>query len=334
MKVSNDMVDLEAYTELDPIVLVCASDNKYAMPMAVMVRSVIDNLNNESSRVILFVLDGGISNKNKQKIAKSLNAAKCEIIYLAKPDFLIKDIESAHQYCVDKGIESKTHLSIAAYYRLLIAELLPKNFSKVIYLDCDLVVKGDLENLWRMDIADNYVLAVPDMWINSVSAHNGLLNYRELGIKSEAKYFNSGVLVINMERWRDDKIFSQAIDYFKKNKSYVRFHDQDILNALLAGKWSEVDPRWNVTPGIYEYACWEESPFTEDVYTQLINEPYIIHFAAGDKPWNSQKTLMKEHFFHYVDMTEWSGWRFNFWEQLKLKISYKFKKLKSKLTIN
>lgn len=318
----------------NPIIVVCAADNNYVMPLAVTVRSAIENLENKSSRINFFIIDGGISDQNKDKIKKSLPLQKSEVTFLTRPTQLMSEIETAHQYCVKNSIESHKHISLASYYRLLIAEILPQKFTKVIYLDCDLVVKGHLEEIWNIDIADKYVLAIPDMWISSVSAHNGLLNYQELGIESDAKYFNAGVIVINMERWRSEKIFLQAIDYFKHNKSYVRFHDQDILNALLAGKWSELDPRWNVTPGIYEYSCWQESPFTEDVYNQLINEPYIIHFAAGDKPWNSQKTLMKEHFFHYVDMTEWSGWRFNFWEQLKLKMSYKFKKLKSKLTIN
>lgn len=312
----------------ESIAVVCAADDKYAMPLAVMARSVLENLKSDRN-VIFFIIDGGICNRNKNKILKSLNSKKCEIIFLSKPDVLIRDIEAAHQYCVIEGIENKKHLSVAAYYRLLIAELLPQQFEKAIYLDCDLIVQEDLDKLWQIDLEENYLLAVPDMWIHSISAHNGLINYQELGVDANAKYFNSGVIVINLKKWRTERIFAKAVEYFKTNKSYVRFHDQDILNAILAGKWKEVDPRWNVTPGISEYPSWEVSPFAEDVYNNLLNEPFIIHFAAAAKPWNSLDAEFKEHFFRYVDLTAWSGWRFTFWKQLQLKLAYKFQKLRS-----
>jgi lipopolysaccharide biosynthesis glycosyltransferase len=310
---------LESHRQQEPIVVVCAADDKYAMPLGVMIRSVLANLKG-NRQINLFIIDGGICNHNKKKIVKSLNSKQCEVIFLSKPDFLIKDIKEADQYCVNKGIENKTHLSVAAYYRLLIAELLPQQFEKAIYLDCDLILQEDLEKLWQIDLEENYLLAVPDMWIDSISAHNGLLNYQELGLDANLKYFNSGVIVINLKKWRTERIFAKAVEYFKKNKIYVRFHDQDILNALFAGKWGEIDPRWNVTPGIYEYPSWEVSPFAENVYNNLLNEPFIIHFAAEKKPWNSKDVLLKEHFFHYVDLTAWAGWRFTFLRQIWLEL--------------
>jgi lipopolysaccharide biosynthesis glycosyltransferase len=314
--------------ESEPIVLVCAADDRYAMPLAVMARSALENIRSDR-KVNLFIVDAGIKEVNKRKVLKSLDSGRCEVVFLPKPELLIKDIEAAHNYCVMEEIQAKTHLSMAAYYRLLIAELLPEYIERAIYLDCDLVVKGNLEDLWNIDFEDNYILGVPDMWIHSVSARNGLLNYRELGIEPNTKYFNSGVMVINVRKWRTEEVFDRMVNYFKENKRYIRFHDQDILNAVFAGNWGELDPRWNVTPGIYEYSSWKESPYSEDLYTQLFHNPYIIHFAAAEKPWNSHDALLKEHFFHYVDTTAWAGWRFTPWRQLQMKLAYKFKKLKT-----
>jgi lipopolysaccharide biosynthesis glycosyltransferase len=329
MKVTTS-IDLKEHDRNESIIVVCSADDKYAMPLAVMARSAIENLN-EYRNIVLYVIDGGISTENKEKIIKSLPAEKCKVVFLTAPSVLMRDLELAHQYCVEEEIESNTHVSLATYYRLLIAELLPESCEKAIYLDCDLIIKRDLDHIWQIDIKEDYALAVPDIWINSVSAPDGLLNYKEIGLDANAKYFNAGVMIINIKKWKDDDIFSKSVDYFTKNKHHVRYHDQDILNALLSGKWSEIDPRWNVTPIIHYYSDWKESPFSEEIYNNLIQDPWIIHFASDLKPWNSRKTQLKENFFHYVDMTAWSGWRLTLRRQLQRKVSCEFQKLKESI---
>jgi len=316
----------------EPIVVVCAADDKYAMPLSVTARSLLANLSNDYS-VLLFVIDGGIKKKNKQKILETLSGEYCEVRFIPKPEQFAKRLEEAYRYTITEG-QAKNYISIAQYYRIFIAELLPEQIKKAIYLDCDLVVNKDLSQLWQTDLGENYVLAAQDTWIHSVSANNGLLNYQELGIDPYAKYFNSGVLVINLEKWRREKIPNKAIEYLNHYKEHILYGDQDILNALFTGQWGELDPRWNVTARVYEYSDWHESPYSENIYNHLIqNEPYIIHFVSGEKPWNSRNVPLAEYFFHYIDMTTWSGWRFTFWRELWLKLVYKFRKVISKVRI-
>jgi lipopolysaccharide biosynthesis glycosyltransferase len=325
MKVDNLNLDNKFGPVLDreTIVIVCASDDNYAMPLAVTARSALENLNRDRS-VVLFIIDGGIRNRNKQRILKTIESENCEVIFTPISQVSTDSIEKLHAYTVTEG-QTKKYLSIATYFRLFIPELLPKQIEKVIYLDCDLIIKGDLNQLWQIDLGENYLLAVRDSWMPS--AKDGLLNYQQQGIEPNAKYFNAGVLVINLKKWRVDNIFPRAIECLNQNKEYIRFADQDILNTLFSGQWGELDPRWNVTARVYEYSSWEESPYSEDVYNNLINkDPYIIHFVSGEKPWNSRDVPLKEHFFHYVDRTAWSGWRFTFWTELRLKLVYKFQK--------
>ncbi|MBE9189327.1 glycosyltransferase family 8 protein [Gloeocapsopsis crepidinum LEGE 06123] len=308
-----------------PIVVVCAADDKYAMPLSVTARSLLANLSNDYS-ILLFVIDGGIKKKNKQKILETLSGENCEVRFIPRPEQFAKRLEEAYRYTITEG-QAKKYISIAQYYRIFIADLLPEQIKKAIYLDCDLVINEDLSQLWQTDLGENYVLAAQDTWIHSVSANNGLLNYQELGIDSNAKYFNSGVLVINLEKWRRGKISTKAIEYLNHYKEYILYGDQDILNALFTDQWGELDPQWNVTARVYEYSGWEESPYPENIYNNLIqNKPYIIHFVSGEKPWNSRNVPLAEHFFHYIDMTTWSGWRFTFWRELWLKLVYKFRK--------
>jgi len=303
----------------EPIFLVCAADDRYSMPLTVTARSIIENLKSDR-RIVLFIIDGGIKNHNKEKILSSLSSENFKVEFVPKPTSLLEDIEEFHKYRKMNGEAEQKHVTIASYYRLLISDLLPSQIEKVIYLDCDLVVRGDIEKLWQTNLEEHYLLAVPDMWICSVSHHLGLLNYKELEISPDSKYFNAGVLVINLQKWRLGKITTKAVEYLKQKREYVRYHDQDVLNALLAGQWGEIDPRWNVTPTIHTYSSWRDSPFSEDVYNSLIHEPYIVHFASHDKPWNSRRTLLKDYFFYYVDMTAWSGWRLTLWRRLWLKL--------------
>jgi lipopolysaccharide biosynthesis glycosyltransferase len=310
--------------DCEPILVVCAADNNYAMQLAVTMRSALENLKGKR-KIIFFIIDGGITDLNKQKILKSLILEKCAVEFVSISDSLLKDIEEVHKPM--KSMDRKTkadYVSIASFYRLLIPELLPNEFEKAIYLDCDLVVNGDLENLWQIDLKENYVLAAQDTWIPYISSSTGKLNYQELGIASDSKYFNAGVLVINLKKWRNDKISTTAMKYFKQNLEHIGWYDQGLLNALLVNQWGQLDPKWNFNAtSFYDYSSgdyfsWEDSErlFPEDVYNNLVCNPCIVHFVSEKKPWTSRHTPRKEDFFQYVDMTAWSGWRLTIWRRL------------------
>lgn len=270
------------------IVVVCAADNNYAMPLAVTLRSVIENLKG-NCKIIFYIIDGGITDFNKQKILKSLILEKCEVEFIQISDSLVCDITIAHESIESKNITTKPkYISVAALYRLLIPQLLPEQVEKVIYLDCDLVVKGDLEQLWQTDLGENYVLAVRDTWIPSISSPTARLNYKELGIDPDSQYFNSGVLVINLRKWRTDEFSAKAIKYFKQNLKYIGWYDQGLLNSLLINQWGELDSRWNFNAtSFYDYSSktylpWKDSQslLAESVYNNLIHNPYIVHFVS------------------------------------------------------
>ncbi len=306
-------------SKFQPIILVCAADNNYAMPLAVTVRSALANL--KSNRKIgLFILDGGISKSNKKKIIKSLQSEKLDISWIQIDETQLTNLVLTR------------HLTTTAYYRLLITKFLPLEFDKAIYLDTDMIVKGNLEELWNIPLEDNYALAVQDDVELYISMSGGLRNYQDVGICPDYKYFNSGLLVINLEKWRSENIGEKVLEYIRQNREYVR-NDQDGLNAILAGKWGEIHPRWNQMPRIYDYSSWQESPHAEDIYKELLHQPCIIHFTNSPKPWYAGlkaecRHPKKDLFFQYLDMTDWSGWRDTFW----IRLVRKFMKLTSLTT--
>ncbi|WP_225977353.1 glycosyltransferase family 8 protein [Nostoc sp. CENA543] len=290
-----------------PIVLVCAADNNYAMPLTVTVRSALANL--KSDRLIaLFILDGDISQPNKRKIIQSLDSQRVDIAWIRFDDALFANLTL------------ERHLTIPAYYRLLLAQVLPREFSKAIYLDSDMVVTGNLDELWNIEIGDNYVLAVQDDVQLYISMCAALQNYQELGISPHSKYFNSGLLVINLDKWRSDDIGSKVVEYLRQNQQYQP-NDQDGLNAILADKWGELHPKWNQMPRIYDDSFRKDTHLPEEIYQEVLHHPSIIHFTNTPKPWYAGIRTECQHpkkdlFFHYLDMTAWSGWRDTIWRRL------------------
>jgi lipopolysaccharide biosynthesis glycosyltransferase len=326
------------------IVVVTTADNNYAMPLAVTIRSALENLRG-NRKMILFILDGGIKAYNKRKIIKSLSSEKCDVNWISKPDALLGNIEVVRPFKIDiPGMGTITevpHMSIATYYRLLIPELLPNHIHKAIFLDSDMVIIEDLGKLWDMEMGENYLLAPQDLWTPYVSSPAGLINHRELGIPADAKMFNPAVFVIDLEKWRAGRISAKCIEYLQHNREYIRVYDADVLNAILVGKWGELDPKWNQTSYIFKFHTWkdwldsplsETIPLTEEVYNSVRNNPYIVHFSGLSKPWNSKRNHpWKNIWFKYVDMTAWSGWRWSRWRRGLKRLTGKIEKLRDKI---
>ena len=168
-----------------------------------MLRSALAHLKG-NRKIVVFIIDGGIKECNKYKILKSIDLEQCDIKWLQPPDSLFERVKVSG------------HVTVAAYFRLIIPELLPHQFRKVIYLDSDLIVNQDLSHLWDVEIGENYLLAVQDVMIPYVSSQEGLVNYIELGIPPSYKYFNSGVLVLNLEKWRTNDISTRVIEYLEQ----------------------------------------------------------------------------------------------------------------------
>ncbi|MBC2606932.1 glycosyltransferase family 8 protein [Pelagicoccus albus] len=290
----------------------CACDNSFAMPLAVMVRSILDTLSC-SEKIELFVLDGGVSPENKKKVLSSWEAHRVDVNWLS-PE--LSDIS---------GLRVSGHVNLLTYFRILLPRMLPERVERVIYLDCDMVVRKDLSVLWDTPLGDYALCAVQDMTVPVMNASEGLENYemcrpflsldvplntyRELSISPTCKYFNAGLLFINLKMWRKERIAERVLSYLRNYNERIQFWDQDGLNAVLYNQWGELDLRWNQIPHIYRYPSWRHSPFDEVDFELARNEPWIIHYAASDKPWNPRSEHpLKGEFYETLKGTQWSDW--------------------------
>lgn len=190
------------------------------------------------------------------------------------------------------------HISVAAYYRLFLASILPTDIDKVIYLDCDLIDAGSLKDLWDTDIAKYPIAAIPDM------TEADLIHYRQLKYSPKLGYFNSGVLLVNLKYWRENQCQNQFESFIHDYIDRIVYHDQDVLNYIFRENKIILPLKYNVQEGaLYERVniSWEYDEQLEEA----LSNPVIIHYTTGQKPWNTGcKHPWKSEWYKYLEKLE------------------------------
>jgi lipopolysaccharide biosynthesis glycosyltransferase len=284
----------------DRLVVACGSDENYGVPLGVTLYSMVSNLPSGTG-IDIYVLSLGISDSTKAKIRRALS----------RPDInLSLEIIEVDPGILDKMPECR-HIKLAAYLRILLPTILPSNCEKVLYLDSDLLIREDITPLWLTDIGDQYVLAAPDGMIPSVSHEHGLYNWKELGMPADALCFNTGVLIINLARWRREDLSQKLFHYAAKHSSYLKWADQDVINALCFESWGLIPPQWNViVRALPSIQAGEPSKFRDyfmSSFEGISNRPAIVHYASEWKPWNPRHSQLKfsKEWYRYLRKSGW-----------------------------
>ncbi len=290
-----------------------AADEAFAMPMAVTVKSMLLSAAG-SSRFRAFVMDGGITEGTRRRVESSWRDDRLEYRWV-KPDLGVLS-----------GLPVSGHVNAMTYARLLLQHYVPEHVERVIYLDSDLLVLGDLSEVWSAPWQDVACLAVPDVgapWIDAVRAESAqarcirhlasqrpISNYEEFGLRPDDPYFNAGVLVANLREWRKLDLCAAALDCLSVNRQSVSYWDQYAINVVLRGRFRALPLEWNQGLMAIAYRHWKRSPFDAETFRRIRHAPKIVHFTTGSKPWNLDGIHpFRRHFFEVVDQTEWRGWR-------------------------
>ncbi len=299
--------------ENEPLNIVFGADNGYAMPLAVAMSSVLINIDSHTKATI-FILDGGISAANKKRILRVFHTHAAKRTHTLQ--WLIPNMETLRQL-------PTAGRPPAIYMPLFLADYLPKDCKKAIFLDCDLITERDLSAILEYDMSHHVVGAVQDYLIQTLSDKEGIYDYGAYGGKADSPYFNSGVLLINLEQWRKQNITKKAAEYLNSRKQIIHY-DQEALNAVLIGKWKRLDPRWNQQGSIFWPQVLKESEFSRELlelYEELVHIPYIIHFLSPSKPW--EYTCMHPFAFRFTWYLKTSNWYTKYeWEKWWFRIRY------------
>ena len=265
------------------IPIIMAANDRYAPYLGVAIKSIIDHVNVDNEYLI-HVLQQDISTTHKNKI---LNLTPKNV----KIDFIdIKEIIRNWQ------IPTVEHLSQETSYRLLVDKLFYQ-YDKVLYIDCDVIVRRDLADLYYTDIGDCILGASLGRLVR------GLCDYicNELNLNS-TKYFNAGVLLINVARFKEEHIGDKGVKLLE-NGRYV-CQDQDVLNILCEGKVFYIDGRWNVEwqhlTGLGGDVVIDEA---RKGTLDYVNNPYVIHYTSSIKPWMRPDIMLAEYFWEKARQT-------------------------------
>lgn len=199
------------------------------------------------------------------------------------------------------------HISVETYYRFLIQEILPF-YDKVLYLDSDMIVTGDIAELYDTDLGDNMIGAVRDIdFLGNLNVKHGKrMGYakKTLGMRNPYDYFQAGVLVISTKALREHYTIQQWLDY-ATNANFI-YNDQDVLNAHCEGKVTFLPWEWDVVHDLENRVgrIFSQAPSKYfDEYMASRNNPKIIHYAGYIKPWTDPDCDFASVYWRYARET-------------------------------
>lgn len=260
----------------EKINIIIASDCNYLCHATVVMLSVLINTDNPEN-VFFYFLDEGIGDENQSYLSQQICDLGSSIVFI--------DIDKS----IFESFHISGHIKHSAYYRILAPLILPSNMTKALYLDSDLMLLKDISKLYSMNLEDAIIAAVEDS-IEQDDMHMKLLN------KVDRRYFNSGVLIIDLVKWREQNITEKVFDYIKENPEKLKYWDQDALNVIFDGRWHSLPYEWNVQTAFFD----------SEKYCESCSNPAIVHFTTDVKPWHIYSMHpYKAEYMQYRKLTRW-----------------------------
>lgn len=253
-----------------------ATDDNYVPFLAVALQSMLDNASNNYNYSIK-ILNTGVSDENIKKIKKyEKENVNIEFVDVKKA---LDEVSLRLHTCI--------YYTQTTYYRLFISSLYPQ-YDKVLYIDCDVVVRGDISKLYNINIGDNLVGATTDQFVMSLPYIHPYMT-KCLGLNKVSDYFNAGVLIMNLKQFREQHFEEQFVDLLARYKFVVQ--DQDYLNVICKDKV------------YYINSSWDKMPSSPDTDVSKVN---LIHYNLIWKPWHADNIPYGDEFWKYVDKTEYA----------------------------
>ena len=258
-------------TNKDCFINVCIScDDNYAKYAGVVIASVLKNADIDDD-LNIYILDGGISYENRNKILSLASIKDCNISFVKIDENKFLDF---------KEITTHAYISLPAYYRLKMPSLLP-NIDRIIYFDCDVIVEKSLNDLFNIEMGNHAIAGVSDI--------------KKKMQKINPTYTNSGILVMDLKNMREQNLESKFYEYAKEHYNEIVCGDQEIINQVCKGEILLIDSKWNVQISNFS----NRSDYTK--------HPHIIHFIGKNKPWQyASFSYRKDLYYKYLQMSPWA----------------------------
>lgn len=285
---------------LDSTIYIASNcDNDYTLFYAALLKS-IEIHHKSPEKIVSYLIGDNISEENKLKVEQSLITKKIEIRWITCEEFMPDGYKLPND---------RSTFPISIYMNIYLPRGLPQKIKRILYLDVDMIVLEDISKLYFMDLGDNILAAALDRVKVIGHEWGGILNYKELSLNPDLPYFNTGVMLIDADKWRANSVTQATIDAIEDNKKHSFYADQYGLNVVFAKlPWLVLPQKWN-------HVSFE--PIKKE-------KPAIIHYVA-QKPIHSHYEGLPEHaetFFDYLSKTKFKD------AQKISKLQWKLKRLK------
>lgn len=246
--------------------IVLAADDNYAVPCMVTIASLLEN--NDQSLCKVFVMTKGFNDANTQLFNKLQSR-------YPDADICIRIID------VNKlrGSIVSERFPIANFFRLLVPEILDDD--KALYMDCDIIVTGDISDLYNTDLTNNVCGLVEDQACEDITLHNRIHTF--------TPYYNAGVLLMNLTEWRKQNVAQKLVNFMHDYPERCLYPDQDAINACYSNSIVRLNYKYNFQERWFEpQEQWLMHRDKWDAINDAKKSPAILHYTGQYKPWMAQ----------------------------------------------
>lgn len=280
--------------------IIYSSSDSFAPIAGVSVMSLLEN-NKDSEELNIYLIDNDISEENKNKFTNLVNKYNRNLIFIPKPD-LNKQA----------GLNINTgRWNISTFFRLFLCTILPKDINRCIFLDSDTVIRHSIKELWEMDLEGKLVGSADDCRSDRYKT--------ELGLSPDSTYTNNGVMLIDLEKWRQKNVEKDFLDFIIKYNGDITYVDQGVLNGVLAkdNLVKVIHTKYDAMTIFFDFNFKDlmkvrkpEHHLSEEEYNETVTDPYIIHytscFMSGTRPWNEKNNHpFRCDYLKYKEMSPW-----------------------------
>lgn len=267
------------------ITIVVACDDHYMIMLAALLKSIEKHYGGKEPMDV-YIVEDKVTAASKRQLQQSINKWVLHLHWIPMETAIPADMRLP---VVNNSYPLNT------FIRLFIPHFLPQHLARALFMDVDMIVLDDIQKLWAHDIGDCVIGAVQDSITKTIGNLDGggIPNYEALGLPADAKYFNAGLQLINLPKWREEKTTEAIIDCVNDNLKDANMGDQYGLNVVLVNRWHELPALWNyMANGDHAH-------------------PHLIHFIHRKPFYKSyfNNAAYQKIFYDYLAETAWKSAR-------------------------
>lgn len=254
--------------------IVFATSDLYSRPAHITLKSVLMK-NTNVDEIVVYYIENGLTDDSKNRLSKLIDEYGRKIVFLPMPDWL-------------NSISGLLRTNAIAYTYCYFQDILPETVDKVLLLEGDTIVVENLSEFYNIDLSNYYLAATDDLQSKYCKS--------KIGISENSPYFNSGVMLINLRKMREDNITDQITEIIKNGKSKFLYEVQDEMNVVLEGKVKIIPPKFNSTTAIFLFDYKNMRHYrkpstccTKKEFEDAKRHPIVVHFTKNQiiqsRPW-------------------------------------------------